>query len=205
MSGFRLQTFLPETDGAEAAASAQKFSERDLERARAEAFEAGYLDGHAAATDSHLKDQSRLTGDLAEALHDARLTNDAARRHVAASLGPMIAAFVEAVVPTLAAEGLAAEVAGRVERAVLALPAAIPRLICAPEVRPAIEALLAARDLAGVVEGNPRLMTREVELHWDEGFDRLDLDACVAQVRACIASYLDPAPPVAEEIGPERE
>jgi hypothetical protein len=27
-------------------------------------------------------------------------------------------------------------------------------------------------------------------MFWDQGYDHLDLDACIAQIRACIASHL---------------
>ena len=36
----------------------------------------------------------------------------------------------------------------------------------------------------------PELLPREALVFWDQGYDHLDLDGCVAQVRACIASHL---------------
>lgn len=197
MSGFRLQTFspfaepvVPEPVPAEPAPPS--ITPEDLEAARAEAYATGFLAGHAAATEAHLADQARLTADVVEALNDAQVTNDAARRHVMASVAPMIKVLCDAIAPALARAGLGLEVAARVERAVAAAPAAVPRLRCAAETVPALQAALAARDLPGCVEADPRLLPREVELHWDEGFDRVDLDACVAEIRACIASHVDP-------------
>nr|MBA3324376.1 hypothetical protein [Paracoccaceae bacterium] len=53
--------------------------------------------------------------------------------------------------------------------------------------------LFAERGLAATVEPAPELLPREAVLHWDEGFDRIDLDACAAELRACVAAHLDPA------------
>ena len=40
------------------------------------------------------------------------------------------------------------------------------------------------------VEEAPELLPREAQIFWDQGYDHLDLDACIAQIRACIASHL---------------
>ena len=39
---------------------------------------------------------------------------------------------------------------------------------------------------------SPELLPREAQVFWDQGYDHLDLDACIAQIRACIASHLHP-------------
>ncbi len=201
MNGFRLETFAPH--GAAGTAAAQPpITPAALAAAEQAAYEAGYLDGHGSASEAHLADQARLTSDLVEALSDARLTNDAARRHVMASIAPLIRALAGAIAPALAAAGLAGEVAARVEAALGAVPGATPRLICAPEQRAALEAALAARMLSARIEADPRLLACEVELHWDEGFDRIDLEACAAEVIGCIASHLDPEPTLPTETGP---
>ena len=70
-------------------------------------------------------------------------------------------------------------------------PGARPRLRCAPEVAGRISALLAARGLDAAVEEAPELLPREAQVFWDQGYDHLDLDGCIAQVRACIASHLE--------------
>jgi hypothetical protein len=185
MSVFRLQTFAPERD------DAPRLSPREAEAARQPASRAGFLAGQAAATEAHLEDQTRLTSELVEALADARMTNEAARRHVAASLVPFAAAIVEALTPALAARGLAAEAAARVEAALRAAPEARPRLRVAPELAPVLRGLFAERGLAAVVEPAPELLPREATLHWEEGFDRIDLEACAAAIRACVAAHLD--------------
>jgi hypothetical protein len=65
-----------------------------------------------------------------------------------------------------------------------------------------VRALLEGRGLAAEVEVAPELLPREAELHWDEGFDRIDIDACAAEIATCVASHLNPARREAENEGP---
>ena len=194
MSAFRLQIFEP------AGAEAESAAERALAVAREEAWRAGFLAGQAAAAEANLADQARLTSEFVEALCDARLSNEAARRHVAASLAPFAGAIVAALTPALAEAGLAAEAVARVEAALAAAPDARPLLRCAPEVVPVVRGLLAERGLAATVEPAPELTIREAALHWEQGYDRIDLDACAAELRACVSAHVEPE----AEIEPER-
>jgi hypothetical protein len=187
MSAYRLERFSP----AFAAALAPSAVERRIDAVREESYRLGFLAGQAAANEAFLDDQGRITSDLVEALADARLTNEAARRHVAAAIGPMIEALAAGIAPALAEAGLGPEIARIVERALAQAPGARPRLRCAPEVAGRVSALLAARGLDALVEEAPELLPREAQVFWDQGYDHLDLDGCVAQVRACIASHLE--------------
>jgi len=187
MSAFRLQIFAPlaEVSGPSPAA-------RELEAAREAGYREGFLAGQAAATEAHLDDQTRLTSELVEALADARMTNEAARRHVAASLAPLAAAICAALTPALAEAGLGAEVAARVEAALAAAPEARPRLRVAPELVQGMRGLLAERGLAATVEPAPELMPREAQLFWDQGYDRIDLEACAEELRLVVSAHLAP-------------
>ncbi len=197
MSVFRLQTFAP--------ASARSVARPDeLQPARDARIEESYLDGflagQAAATESFLEDQARLSGELIEALSDARMTNDAARRHVAASLAPVVEALFSALTPSLLEAGTTGEIVGLVERALEAAPNARPRLRCAPELAGPVRALLQARGIEARVEEAPELLPREAQVFWEQGYDHLDLDACVAQIRDCLAIHLNQTPQVSEEL-----
>jgi hypothetical protein len=187
MNAYRLERFSPAT----AATPAPSAIERRIDAVRQDSWRLGFLAGQAAANEAFLDDQGRLTSELVEALADARLTNEAARRHVAESIGPMIAALAAGIAPALAEAGLGPEIVRIVERAVLQVPGARPRLRCAPEVAGRISALLVARGLDALVEEAPELLPREAQVFWDQGYDHLDLDGCLAQVRACIASHLE--------------
>ncbi|MFO1104936.1 MAG: hypothetical protein U1E34_02460 [Amaricoccus sp.] len=187
MTAIRLQTFAPAADPSRARAAEL---DRRISAAREEAYRAGFLAGQSAATEAYLEDQARLTSDLIEALNDARLSNEAARRHVAASLAPMVEALCGAITPALAETGLLDEIARLVARALQSAPEARPRLRCAPELAETLRDLLAARGLDAEIEAAPELLPREAELHWDQGYDHLDLDACIARIQDCLAAHL---------------
>ena len=187
MSGFRLETFSP---GAPVRLPRPDVVERRVAAARDAGYAEGYVAGQAAATEAMLAEDNRLTSDLVEALQDARMTNEAARRHVAASLAPMLEAVVAAVTPALAEAGLGPEVARAVERALATAPKARPRVRCAPEMVDPLGDRIEARGVAAVIEAAPELLLREAQIFWEHGFDHIDLDACAAQVRACVLDHL---------------
>ena len=189
MSAFQLPNFAPASR--EALGRVSDTLSR-LEAVREEAYGEGYLAGQAAATEVMLADDARLSSDLIEAINDARLSTEAARRHVSASLVPMIEALYAAITPALAEAGLISEIGRLVARAIEAAPGARPHLRVAPELAPVVGALLAGRGIEAVVEEGPELLPREARVFWDQGYDHLDLDACIDQVRACLSAHLDP-------------
>lgn len=188
MSVFRLQTFAP-ASARVIEPSPVAVPQRDA--AIEDSYGHGFLAGQAAATESFLEDQARLSGELIEALSDARMTNESARRHVAATLAPVVEALFSALTPSLLEAGTTREVVGLVESALQAAPSARPRLRCAPELAEPVRALLAERGIEATVEDAPELLPREAQVFWDQGYDHLDLDACVAQIRECLAIHLN--------------
>ena len=190
MSAYRLETFLPATGPLPVRHDPVA---RRIEAEREAAYHSGFLDGQALATEGFLEEQARLTSELIEAIADARLTNEAARRHVSASLAPMIEALTAAVTPVLADAGVGAEVAQILARALALAPEARPRLRVAPELAPRLRTLLGERGLDAEIEEAPELLPREAQIFWDQGYDHVDLDACIAQICACVASHLQAA------------
>lgn len=188
MTAFRLETFAPSALPQRRASP----QERALEAARARAFEEGFVAGQGAATEAHVADQSRLTAEFVEALEDARMTNEAARRHVVASLAPVLGALARTIAPAIAEAGLAAEVERLTLRALAAAPEPRPRLRVAPEMAARVGAILAERGIDATVEPAPELLPREVQVFWDHGYDHLDLDACAAAALARIAACTHP-------------
>jgi hypothetical protein len=187
MNAYRLETFAPASGNPR---GRKNPVEQQIESVREEAYHAGFLAGQAMATEAHLDDQRRLTAEFIEALADSRMSNEAARCHVVASLVPAIEALAAAIAPALAEAGLGREIARLVERAILTAPGVRPRLRVAPEMADTIADILQERGLGAVIEEAPDLMPREAQIFWDQGYDHLDLDACIAQATACIASHL---------------
>ncbi len=189
MRAFRLETIAPREEAAQTKVAAETAIRA---AAREEGYEAGYVAGQAAATEAHVEEQSRLTADFVEAIADAQMTNEAARAAVLAEVGPLVARLFRALAPTIAEAGMADEIAGRVAAALRAVPSARPRVRCAPELVPVVEGLVSSRGLAATVEAAPEFLPREAEIAWAQGLDRLDLDACIAEIAAAIETHLKP-------------
>ena len=59
-------------------------------------------------------------------------------------------------------------------------------------VHPSTAGLLAERGIAAIVEPAPELLPREARVLWDQGYDRIDLQQCIAQALACVAAHTEP-------------
>ena len=189
MTALRLRTISP-ADALPASSALQ----RKMSDVREQAYQDGYLAGQAAAIESQMQDQSRLSSHLVEAINDASLTNEAARRHVAQSLGPMIEALFRAIAPALGERGVAVEIARLAENAANRTPEAKPQIKCAEEVAETLRSVLDQRGIAAQICIDPALLPGEAEVRWDQGVDRLDIERCATEVGACISKHLSLQP-----------
>lgn len=191
MSNFRFPTFSPDPEPKPAVEEENKADEleKQLQAAREEAYQAGFIDGQAEATETHLADQSRLTSELVEALCDAGMTNEAARMHVAASIAPLIEVIALAIAPSLADAGMLGEVCRIVDDAIESAPKARPRIRCAHELAVPLQRLVEEREISAEIEEAPELLPREAQIFWDQGYDQIDLDACIARIREVLSAH----------------
>ncbi len=186
MRAFRLEMIVPSVDPAREKAAAETALRA---AAREEGYEAGYIAGQVAAAEANADEQARLTAAFVEAFADGQFTNEAARQSVLAVIGPLLVKLFSTIAPSMAQTGLPQEVAARVEAVLRAGPGPAPRIRCAPEVASVVGALIASRDLPGMVEAAPELLPREAEIAWAQGFDRIDLDGCIADIHAAITTH----------------
>jgi hypothetical protein len=192
MSNFRLQEFSPESRTEPESEDERKRAEAieaRIQAEREEAYRAGFVDGQVAATEVHFEDQGRLTSELVEALCDAGMTNEAARMHVSASIAPLIEGIALAIAPSLAEVGMLGEIGRIVCEAIDTAPKARPRIRCARELAVPLQRLVDEREISADIDEAPELLPREAQIFWDQGYDHLDLDACIAQIRGVISSH----------------
>lgn len=193
MSAFRFPEFSP-TRGSKSVTADPEAEradelERQLAEAREDGYRAGFLAGQAEATEAHLEEQGRLTSQIVEALCDAGMTNEAARMHVAASVAPLIEQIALAIAPSLAQVGMLGEIARIVGEAIDSAPDAKPRIRCAGELATPLRQLVEERHISAEIEEASGLMPLEAQIFWDQGYDHLDLEACVAQIREVLSSH----------------
>jgi hypothetical protein len=189
MTSFRFPEFTPGSETKKIEEMAPSIDIDALVRAaREEGYNAGFIEGQSVATEAHLEDQSRLTSELVEVLCDAGMTNEAARMHVSSSISPLIEAIAIAIAPSLAEAGLPGEIGRIVREAIECAPKAKPRIRCAHELAVPLQRLIDESDLDAEIEEAPELLPREAQIFWDQGYDHLDLDACIAQIREVISN-----------------
>ncbi len=176
----------------------------ELDRRLRAAWEEGHAQGVAEGTDAaartHAESQTQLRAALIEALRDAAVTQQAAQAAVLAGIAPAVAQVVRELAPRLARAGVEERVAEALETALAERPAPAPVLRCAKEDAAGLEAALAHLDGAWRIEVDPRFCPLEAELHWDEGFDRIDLAAAVRALDAALDELCD-GPAEAREHG----
>ncbi|WP_112320722.1 hypothetical protein [Oceanibium sediminis] len=182
----KLQEFLP-GEGAHPAPDTP-----DIAAVRAEAFKEGYAQGSAdgtkAAAEAHAEAQDQLRAALVERLHDQYLSRNEVEASILAGITPFVSALIDHLSPRLTQAGLADQVASAVAHALDARPDAKPILRCSEESLPGLQSALS--DWVGLkVVADPRLTPLEAEVHWDDGFDAIDLSGVLARIDAAFEAF----------------
>ncbi|MEM8569619.1 MAG: hypothetical protein AAGG56_01810 [Pseudomonadota bacterium] len=189
MSSFRFEEFTLEKKNEKKDQEKRAEIAAMIEQARSEGYSEGYLAGQAEATENHLADQGRLTSQLVEAIGDAGMTNEAARRHVSATVAPLIEAVAKAIAPSLAQSAMVGEIGRIVSDAVESAPDARPLVYCASELIAPLQRLIDEHELSAQVEEDPGLLPLEAKIFWDQGYDHLRLDTCIDRILEVISSH----------------
>jgi len=179
----KLKVFSPQGEDPE---DEKQVSEAEVEAARQAGFEAGFAEGAAASAEEHANAQDQLRAGFLEILRDGQMVRAEAQAQVMQGILPLVVSLVEHLAPTLARAGLAGHVETCLSRALSERPDLKPILCCAPEARAALERALVDWSGKYKFRTDPKLTPLEVELHWDDGFDRIDLASAIDAVLADI-------------------
>lgn len=163
----------------------------DLEKRLAEAWEAGHEAGVQAGTEAaakvHAEAQDQLRAALVETIGDQRLAQVEVQARVLGGVAPLIHDLVTRLAPALAQAGLADRIMTEIETALRTRPEPLPIIRCAEE---SVEQLEIALHGAGpiTIKGDPRLTPLEAEVHWDDGFEAIDLGAAIDRMLEALAA-----------------
>lgn len=159
---------------------------------------AEWLAGHAAGLAEGIAQEAaraeaegtRISQELATALQDAAFTFAEARAQVIASLGPLIEVIVARLLPALAAEALGPWLRVEVERAARADAACPVTIHVHPSRLDAVRACLPP-GAAHRLSPDPALGPHGARLSCGTRETALDLDACVAGIRAALSNLAE--------------
>jgi flagellar biosynthesis/type III secretory pathway protein FliH len=172
----------------------ERVHQADLQARWDDGYESGYQAGAAAAAQSHAEDQARLTANLVESLTDLQQTRQESLLSTLASAHALIRAVITQLTPRLAELGLADQVSAAVSTALESCPAPAPLIRCAPEAMTALQNAL--RDWEGLrLQPDPAMTPHEAEVHWDDGFDAINVTGLIRHVDTALADLAGPATP----------
>ena len=160
-----------------------------FEALRESAYNEGVKSGAEAASRAFEDEKIRTLAPILEALNDMGFTQVEACQAMLKSMQPMVEKLVETVLPATARQGFGAEVAALLLKAYEKAPAAHIVISVAPDAVAAIHAFLAPSKADFAVEPNPDLTDLQARVSWQGGYDQLDLDATIADVRTAIETF----------------
>ena len=186
MTTIRLEKF---TDFHCAHVSARLVSDAEIEIIRNEAFESGIREGAAAATEAFSSEQSRCLSRIQEVIADTFFAREEAHRLALSSLRPLIEALSEAIAPELCKHGLSAEIAKIAQEAARRAPDDTLTVFVASDAVEEVSTMLRRSNPAVVVLEDFGLKSSEARVCWNEGFNRIDLNAAATAAMAAIDGF----------------
>ena len=184
MGVLKLESFSHDTEIRKGIAKFESF-----DSLRQQSFKEGVKSGADAATSAFEAEKLRTLSPILEALNDLSFAQSEARHALMASLQPMIDTLVASVLPECAAQGLAAEISGVVARACEKSPHSQIIIHVAPDAVSAIQAMLAPAKADFTVEPDASLDALHVKIGWHGGYDEINLDAALKNVRAAVHNF----------------
>ena len=160
-----------------------------LTEAHDEGYGKGFKDGVRTTTDALSTQQQKLDAAVLEAISDAELTAHAARTTALASLEPLVKAIAGAAMAANDADRLAGIIADHLDH--LRARAQPPELVLTvhPDHAEANVPTLADAGLKATLRTDDSVARLQAQVHWNNGFDRLDLAACQDNIDAAIATF----------------
>lgn len=160
--------------------------EARLRRAWEDGHAAGFVAGAEAAARENAERQDQLRARMVEVLKDAILDRNAAQAQILGRIWPTVAALVGTLTPGLARAGFLELAERSLQEALRSRPTPHPTLQCAPEDEPALRLVLQKHEGLFTLAVDPVLTPLEAELHWADGFDRIDVNAVATDILKAI-------------------
>jgi flagellar biosynthesis/type III secretory pathway protein FliH len=178
----RLEVFCEPALAEDAVLTREEAEERALE-----AFEKGYAQGWDDAARAYQDNDSRTRAEIASHLQALSFGFIEAREHVTASLGPLLRAMVDKVLPGLAEHALVHAVLRRLHEAGSHLADTPVVLLLHPDARrlitPALDALAT---VPVTLRDDPDLGPGQIYLRTEAGEECIDVDRVLADIRTAV-------------------
>ncbi|SIS58765.1 FliH/SctL family protein [Phaeovulum vinaykumarii] len=188
---FQLETF--EVADPRTSAQEVRMTPIELDEVKAASYEQGYAAGWDDALAAQEAETARLHAELARSLQELSFTYAEARGHILQSLEPLLRDMVDAVLPTLARETLAAHVLEQIRPEAERLADMPISVAVSPLSRAAVEGFLTERcnlPLSFVEEAS--LSEGQVYLRMGDAGTRIDLDSVLKSISGAVTTFFGP-------------
>jgi len=162
-----------------------------FEALRESAYSEGVKSGADAASRAFEDEKIRTLAPILEALNDKGFSQIEASHTVLTSMRPMVEQLVETVLPESARLGFGAEVAALLSKAYEKAPTARIVISVAPDAVASIQSLLAPSKADFLVQPDTCLDGLQARVNWQGGYDQIDLDATLKDLRAAINTFFN--------------
>lgn len=186
MNGLKLEEFAP---GAEMEMAKRENLAQKVAEAYREGHARGFAQGTEASAKEHAAAQDQLRAQFVEALRDAQLEQAEAQSTVLTSLLPLMENLTRSLAPALAEAGLVTSLETQLKTVLAKRPEAVPVIFCAPELATGLKTALSHLEGQFRITEDAQLTPLEARLHWDNGFDEINLEACLTSMRAHIEQF----------------
>lgn len=175
---------------ADTATTAVPLSEVGLEESKLEAFEAGYKAGWDDAIKSQSDDKTRISQDFAQNLQQISFSYHEAQAEILRSLKPVLEQVVGVLLPEIANSKFGSRLLAEVTKLTDLHARPDVEVVVCPENRPALEAILAARNITSIkLSGEDSLGTGQAYIRLDGTEQHIDLDDAVNEIRAAVEGF----------------
>ena len=162
-----------------------------FEALRESAYSDGVKSGAEAASRAFEDEKTRTLAPILEALNDMAFSQVEARQATLRSMRPMVEQLMQTILPESAHFGFGSEIAALLSKAYEKAPASKIIISVAPDSVAPIQELLSSSKADFEVVKDPDLNGLQARVNWQGGYDQIDLDAALKDMRSAIDIFFN--------------
>ena len=162
-----------------------------FEALRDSAYSEGVKSGADAASRAFEEEKIRTLAPILEALNDIGFSQVEACQTVLKSMRPLVEQLLETVLPETARQGFGAEISALLLKAYEKAPKAQFTISVTPDAVSSIQSLLSPSKADFTVLPDPALDGLQARVNWQGGYDQIDLDAALDDVRSAVNTFFN--------------
>lgn len=161
-----------------------------LAKARGAARAEGFADGVAQAENNIDRELENQLASLATTIEVAQADRQATTKEMTENLHKIVSIFLNAIAPHFGEAALIDEIAEVLTKAVHKMPEETLRIEVCPDISETVSSKLEQHGLSCAIMSNGALTKSEARIHWQGGFDSIDMNSAISSAKSILASHL---------------